>query len=819
MSQSQILKSNGIPSIFQVSVLAIALLGAFYVLVSTPTQVLASTELVPETAWTGFARQNSITADSSDTPYIFSDYGLYRKTESGWIRNQVLPGANGANCYNPFVLLDHSNKLHMFYQQYVSGNDYRLYHSECASTLLDGESCEEPEEIVTRPDDNPDAPEFGRTRLSSSVEDIDGNLHLVYGYLYGYWGLFYTKRSEGVWSTPTRVHPGTNNEGYMLVDDVHLLLDPDGRTLHVAFNNRSDFQVPYGGYYASKSAAGPWAVEPVIQDSAALQKLAMGLDGTTPLIVYPFRQSDGTYELRLATRSGSSWTHETLYSGATGGIQSIDTEVADGTIHVIFDHGSGSSDDFRPVYVAKELPGGTPRSQRVSDSGFTETAFVSMAYGSSAIHISYSHNRQMLKYIRINTGDDSDGDGIPDAEDNCPNDSNADQADWDEDGMGDVCDDDDDNDNVLDINDNCQFVVNQDQADNDGDNLGDACDTDDDNDNVLDISDNCQFVVNQNQADNDGDNLGDACDDDDDNDEVLDDSDNCPFTANASQDDNDGDGSGDACDDDDDSDGVLDNNDNCPFDPNPFQEDNDLDGDGDVCDPDDDNDGINDLDDNCPITDNPAQDDLDGDNIGDVCDIDIDGDGINNDTDNCELVANVGQEDNDSDGLGDVCDDDDDNDGVLDGDDNCPMIANPDQADNEGDGFGDICDTDDDNDAVPDGEDNCPLIANANQADWDEDGLGDICDDDIDGDDVGNDSDVCQFTPFDEIVDPSTGCSIDQLCPCEGPRGTTTEWKNHGKYVSCIAKSSESFVELGLITEAEKDSIVSEAAQSDCGDK
>ena len=36
---------------------------------------------------------------------------------------------------------------------------------------------------------------------------------------------------------------------------------------------------------------------------------------------------------------------------------------------------------------------------------------------------------------------DSDGDGIPDANDNCPNDSNGDQADLDEDGVGDACDD------------------------------------------------------------------------------------------------------------------------------------------------------------------------------------------------------------------------------------------------------------------------------------------------------------------------------------------------------------------------------------------
>lgn len=90
---------------------------------------------------------------------------------------------------------------------------------------------------------------------------------------------------------------------------------------------------------------------------------------------------------------------------------------------------------------------------------------------------------------------------------------------------------------------------------------------------------------------------------------------------------------------------------------------------------------------------------------------------------------------------------------------------------------------------------------------------------DTDGDSVPDQYDICGSTPIGEIVDPLTGCSINQLCPCDGPVGTTNTWKNHGKYVSCIAKSSESFVELGLITEYEKDLIVSDAAQSECGVK
>lgn len=85
---------------------------------------------------------------------------------------------------------------------------------------------------------------------------------------------------------------------------------------------------------------------------------------------------------------------------------------------------------------------------------------------------------------------------------------------------------------------------------------------------------------------------------------------------------------------------------------------------------------------------------------------------------------------------------------------------------------------------------------------------------DIDKDGVFGGDDKCPDTPFGEIVD-ADGCRIDQLCPCE----KDPPWKNNGEYVSCVAKTAESFVEQGLITETNKDMIVSEAANSDCGKK
>ena len=88
--------------------------------------------------------------------------------------------------------------------------------------------------------------------------------------------------------------------------------------------------------------------------------------------------------------------------------------------------------------------------------------------------------------------------------------------------------DDDDNDGILDTADNCQFVANADQANHDNDAMGDACDDDDDNDGVLDVNDAFPFDPTE-WEDTDGDGIGNNADPDDDNDGVLDEDDPFPL--------------------------------------------------------------------------------------------------------------------------------------------------------------------------------------------------------------------------------------------------------------------------------------------------
>ena len=138
---------------------------------------------------------------------------------------------------------------------------------------------------------------------------------------------------------------------------------------------------------------------------------------------------------------------------------------------------------------------------------------------------------------------DDDGDGVPyymgsaqSYNDNCPDISNPDQSDIDEDGLGDLCD-------------NCVNIVNKDQLDIDEDGLGDLCDV-------------CPDDFNPEQEDYDKDLLGDICDLDDDNDGQSDEDEiacgSDPKDETSLSPDYDGDGVLDCLDFDNDNDGIED---------------------------------------------------------------------------------------------------------------------------------------------------------------------------------------------------------------------------------------------------------------------
>ena len=110
--------------------------------------------------------------------------------------------------------------------------------------------------------------------------------------------------------------------------------------------------------------------------------------------------------------------------------------------------------------------------------------------------------------------------------------------------------------------------------------------------------------------------------------------------------------------------------------------------------------------------------------------------------------------------------------------------------------------SDADGDGVPDRRDNCPLVSNADQADGDADGIGDACD-------------SCPATAAGSLV-TAAGCSIDQLCPCEGP-APDTQWNSPSDYLRCVSRATRALRRDGQLSRTESLRLLRTAARSGCG--
>ena len=359
-------------------------------------------------------------------------------------------------------------------------------------------------------------------------------------------------------------------------------------------------------------------------------------------------------------------------------------------------------------------------------------------------------------------GVDSDGDGVSDGSDLCPNTPSgatvdSDGCTWDE--------RDDDDDGVLNPADNCADTTS---SMTDIDAQGCAYEQrDDDNDGVLNPDDNCPTTEPNSNVD------GAGCAPyqlDTDNDTVSDANDSCPGHDDLIDVDNDG--TPDGCDSllDNDGDGVSNAEDLCEGHDDSI--DIDQDGTPDGCDSliDSDSDGVADSSDLCPGFNDSI--DVDSDGIPDNCDslIDSDSDGVADSTDECPGYDDY--VDADADGIPDGCDDfvDSDSDGVSDTNDKC--LGYDDSIDLDSDGTPDGCDSliDSDGDGVSDTNDKCPGYIDSFDAD--SDGTPDGCDDliDNDGDGVSNGQDLCPSTDTGVSVD-DTGCKKVEAATSEASGG------------------------------------------------
>jgi sugar lactone lactonase YvrE len=185
--------------------------------------------------------------------------------------------------------------------------------------------------------------------------------------------------------------------------------------------------------------------------SGAVTTIASGFDGAEAVVLDPM----GT----------------TAYIGEDRGCRITSVDLATGRTAVV-------TDDTCPyglaLLAARECSGWfvsvANRSGSVAPGGSNDLALVldsaGLAPGVYEAQVEITTNDSLhpllVVPVRLEVQPDTDGDGVPDATDNCPDRANPDQADADGDGLGDVCD-------------NCPATRNPDQADSNGDGSGDAC--------------------------------------------------------------------------------------------------------------------------------------------------------------------------------------------------------------------------------------------------------------------------------------------------------------------------------------------------------
>lgn|GEM_PF-6057375 len=257
-----------------------------------------------------------------------------------------------------------------------------------------------------------------------------------------------------------------------------------------------------------------------------------------------------------------------------------------------------------------------------------------------------------------------------------------------------------DGDGVIDSEDNCKSIANVDQADFDGDGEGDVCDTDDDNDGIPDSV--------EGDKDTDGDGKPNCSDNDSDNDGITDDEEYDSNSDGVFPDDTDNDGIPDYLDTDSDNDGIPDEYEKDSDGNKHYPDDTDGDGIPDYLDPDSDNDGVNDRDEY-------QNGDTDNDGLADYLDSDDDGDGISTHDEDFDGNGDPTTDDEDSDGIPNYLDSDSDNDGISDSDEKDSDGDGEGPDDYDKDGIPDYLDTDSDNDGISD--------KSEGQGDYDGDGI------------------------------------------------------------------------------------------------
>ena len=495
--------------------------------------------------------------------------------------------------------------------------------------------------------------------------------------------------------------------GYM----TSMVMDGQGQ-LHIAhFDDKNDDL-----RYSTGVTNGQWTTSIVESSGHTGREPSIAVDITdTPHIVY---QSWSGFVLKYATPNSatSGWTINTLSNADVGDGDSLIID-QNGDMHVAYYDGDSEVMNYATKSTGLSQTNeitvqfgrfGAVTGEVIDDQTIRLTTPTVATPGTVSVSLvdKDGDEHTLSSSFEFIDQNDLDGDGVPNADDDCPNVAGTSSEDLN------GCPD-DDGDGFSNAGDAFPSDANE-WLDSDNDGVGDNADA---------------FPNDASETlDSDGDGLGDNAD---------------AFPSNGfEQYDSDGDGVGD----------------NADAFPNDASETHDTDGDG-----------VGDKADAFPNN-AFEQIDSDGDGVGDNSDvfpndatetIDTDGDGVG---DNADAFPNDASEthDTDGDGVGDNVDafpnnanetGDQDGDGVGDNADQCPDSEAGELVESNGC----VDSTDSDGDGVVDSEDQCPS-ENASQLDEDSDG----CLDDEDGDGVLDTDDACPTTGLEETVNDE-GCSEGQL--------------------------------------------------------
>ena len=586
------------------------------------------------TAWTDQTVSSSahfgpvgIAVDSNNRPHISyalngadqcgNGLRLASYTGTGWSHSNVDSGSN-RGCESAIVI-DESDNIYIAYQD-RSASKLKIATDKSGSWdsyLVDTGSS--PSQLY---------PGY----MTSMAMDDSGQFHIAH---------FDEKDDDLRYST------GTPNSGWnteILDSSGHTGRDPsiavDAANLpHIVYHTWSGQNLKYATYDPGIS---DWKISTIANNGDVGEGNSMFIDGNGIMHV-PFNDAT-TDVLRYATKS-------------TGVVVSNEITVEFGQLGAVT--GAVVNDTTIRMTTPSVVSAGTVSLTLVDKDGNEHTLAPS------------------FEFIDQN---DLDGDGVANADDDCPDDAGTSTQDQ-------VGCPDDDGDGYSNAGDAFPNDANE-WVDSDSDGVGDNADAfPNDASETLDsdgdgVGDNADAFPNNGfeQYDSDGDGMGDNSD---------------AFPNDASEThDTDGDGVGDNADafpndasetTDSDGDGVGDNADVFPNDANES-----ADGDGD---------GVGDNADQCPDSEADAVVDENGCRVV----TDSDGDGVIDADDRCP-TENASEADEDGDG----CLDDDDGDGVLNDDDDCPF-TDPDETVNaNGCSEGQLSVLDTDNDGVSNLDDQCP---------------------------------------------------------------------------------------------------------------